>query len=121
MTVDVQYVVDQIRDFEALSQGGSRRQRPPRYTVEIGRGETYRSIHWTIYGHKPYPRHSVLAGQMSRCYICDCGAGEEGLELARQAIDLAKVGRRTDFFDSGATSHVPVDVVTRHLPDGEDY
>lgn len=64
---------------------------------------------WCVYGWKPYPRHSVLAGQMAKCFLDAFGDGEEG-----RAAALAKYPQATP---SSAWTEPQVSLA--HLP-GED-
>jgi len=79
------------------------------WTVEPGHGETYHTGKPTLYAHDEYPRHSVLAGQPRRAHIHEFESQEEAQKVC------ADLKIKADFYDSG-TTHVPSEVLTRHLP-----
>ena len=85
---------------------------PKHYTIELGRGETYRNGRWTVYGHDRYPSTSVLAGQDRRTWVQDY----DSLELAQAAYPHAQT------LDApGATTWRPIREIVAHLPDEPDY
>ena len=81
------------------------------YTIEPGgHGETYhRTTGYTVYGHDTYPPHSVLAGSPRRTWE----GHFDTIEAARAAFPAADL--------IAGTTHIPVDVLTAHLPDEPDY
>jgi len=89
------------------------------WTIETGRGETYRNRNWTIYAHDNYPRSSVLSGRERRTHIMEFGPGDEGKQAAIAACQEAGVWKYTEVL--GGSTHVPVDQIVSHLPDDTDY
>lgn len=91
-------------------------QRRATFTLEHGHGETYdtggRPV---LYGHGTYERSSVLTGQSLRHYFQEWNTWEE----ARQ--DLAAIGLDYEDWEDGGNTHIPVDLMTAHLPDDSDY
>lgn len=91
----------------------------PSFTLEMGRGETYRHPRPVLYAHSTYGRGSVLSGQPRRLFV------EEWETWAEARAALAEIWRadRSFRFDdlggSGGTTHIPSFVLTRHLPDDE--
>ena len=92
----------------------------PTFTLEPGRGETYRHARPVLYAHSIYERSSVLAGQPRRLWVAQWDTWEE----ARAALaEVRKADRRfryEDFGEGGGTTHIPSSVLTRHLPDDDD-
>jgi hypothetical protein len=80
-----------------------------RFTIERGRGATYRTDRWHVYRHSVYPRRSVLAGQPRRVFVDDFAS----LDEARVLYPTARV------LDDGATTYRPPDL--SHLSDDTDY
>lgn len=78
------------------------------FTLEMAQGETYSSMDWAVYAHGEYEDYSVLAGRRRRCFVCSFDSKEE----AQKAIQEAKMPIDGESF----STHVPVDVVTSHLP-----
>ncbi len=91
------------------------------FTLEAGRGETYRDGKPTLYGHSEYPSHSVLAGRELRQFVNKW----ETIEDARAAIAQLKLDvpgfKVDDMFEGGGTSHIPIAQIVSHLPDDTDY
>jgi hypothetical protein len=91
----------------------------PTFTLEMGRGETYRHAKPVLYAHSEYEESSVLAGQPRRLWVAQWDTWDE----ARAA--LAEFRRRDrsfkfeDYGEGGGTTHIPSFVLTRHLPDDE--
>lgn len=89
------------------------------YSLEPGRGETYRLAKPVLYAHSVYERSSVLAGQPRRLFVEQW----ETWEQARTALsDLRKKDRTfkyDDYGEGGGTTYIPSSVLTRHLPDDE--
>ncbi|MBN8457387.1 MAG: hypothetical protein J0M04_06050 [Verrucomicrobia bacterium] len=83
-------------------------------TLESGRGETYSNGRPTLYGHSTYGRGSVLAGRPRREWLEDW----DDIETARAELKAAGI-RYRDLCDAGGSTHIPVDVITTGLPDGE--
>jgi len=87
-----------------------RRNAKPNLTIERQRGETYSRSTFAVYEHGVYPRSSVLAGQPSRRFI---DGGFETPEAAQAKYPDATI--------IAGSTHIPVDVLTAHLPDDTDY
>ena len=91
----------------------------PTFSLEAGRGETYRHPRPVLYAHSIYERSSVLAGQPRRLFVEQWDTWEE----ARAALAGVRKADRTfkfqDYGEAGGTSHIPSSVLTRHLPDVE--
>ncbi len=91
----------------------------PTFTLETGRGETYRHGRPMLYAHSVYEESSVLAGQPRRLFVDQW----ETFDEARAA--LAEVRKRDrsfkfdDYGEGGGTTYIPSSVLTRHLPDDE--
>ena len=92
----------------------------PTFTLETGRGETYRHARPMLYAHSVYERGSVLAGQPRRLFVEQWESWDE----ARAA--LAEIRRRDrsfkfeDYGEGGGTTHIPSSVLTRHLLDNDN-
>ena len=91
----------------------------PTFTLEPGRGETYRHTRPVLYAHSTYERSSVLAGQPRRLWVAQWDTWEE----ARAALSGVRKADRSfkydDFGEGGGTTYIPTSVLTRHLPDDE--
>lgn len=87
------------------------------FTLENGSGETYRNNSPTLYGHSTYERSSVLAGSPQRVFVHKWDSWEEARE---EVAALSKKIRKFKCSDSGST-HIPSEVLTRHLPDSDDF
>src|SRR4051812_677694 len=89
------------------------------FTLEPGKGESYRHARPVLYAHSVYERRSVLAGQPRRLFVEQWEKWEE----ARAA--LAEVRKRDhtfkfdDYGEGGGTTYIPTSVLTRNLPDDE--
>ena len=83
----------------------------PHRTIERQQGETYRRNTFAVYEHSIYPRTSVLAGQPCRRFV------DGGFATVKEAQE-----QYPDATPIEGTTHIPVDVLTRHLPDEDgDY
>jgi hypothetical protein len=82
-------------------------------TLENGRGQTYSHGKPTLYGHSVYPRSSVLAGQPKRVWIEQWDTVEEAL------AELNGVNVKFKNMIGGGSSHVDVNLMVAHLPDGD--
>jgi len=91
----------------------------PTFTLERGRGETYRHARPVLYAHSEYEASSVLAGQPRRLWVAQWETWQE----ARAALAEVRKKDRTFKFDdhgeAGGTTYIPSSVLTRHLPDDE--
>jgi hypothetical protein len=106
-------LLDRIRDLR-------KSVRPkPTFSLEMGRGETYRHARPILYAHSTYERSSVLAGQPRRLWVAQWPTWEE----ARTALAGVRMTERSfqyeDLGEGGGTTHIPSKVLTRHLP-GDD-
>jgi len=102
-------ITDEIKDLLENRNGTMT------FTLELGKGETYANRRPTLYAHDSYPKSSVLRGQSRRRWVGDWETREEALA----ALDAIKL-RGFKWRDLSGTTHVPVAVMTAHLPDGED-
>jgi hypothetical protein len=106
-------LIDRINDIRSTV-------RPrPTFTLEGGRGETYRHGRPVLYAHSTYDRSSVLAGQPRRLFVEQWDAWDE----ARAALTAVRNSDQSFGFDDhgqgGGTGYVPTSVLTRHLPDDD--
>ena len=99
----------------ALSYAEERVECGETLSLEIGKGQTYQHNEPTLYSLGVYPRSSVLAGQQSRKFLYSWSSYDE----ARAALDASGL-KYDDLFQSGGTSHIPVETMISHLPE-EDY
>ncbi len=91
------------------------------YTLEPGRGQTYSHGRPVLYSHGVYGRSSVLRGQPQRTWLDQWETWEEARAALAEVKKQIKGFRFEDYGDKGGTSHIDVDVLTRHLPDDADY
>jgi hypothetical protein len=112
---DIERAVKRMTEMKAHN----RRERCGRleFSIEMGRGETYATRDWTIYGHDTYPRSSVMHGRERRSWLACFGPGEEGLAAAKEACKRA--GVKPDVWEG--SSHTPIDIATAGLEDEDGY
>ena len=91
----------------------------PTFTLERGRGETYRHSRPVLYGHSVYERCSVLAGQPRRVWVEQWETWEEARAALAEVRKQDRTFKCEDYGEAGGTSHIPSSVLTRHLPDDE--
>jgi hypothetical protein len=91
----------------------------PTFTLERGRGETYRRPRPVLYAHSIYERSSVLAGQPRRLFVEQWDSWQEARAALAQVRKDDRTFRYEDYGEGGGTSHIPSSVLTRHLPDDE--
>jgi hypothetical protein len=106
-------LLDRIKDIRSTV-------RPkPTFTLETGRGETYRHARPVLYAHSEYEESSVLAGQPRRLFVEQW----ETWHAARAALAEVRKKDRSfkfdDYGEGGGSSYIPTSVMTRHLPDDE--
>ncbi len=92
----------------------------PTFTLEPGRGETYRHARPVLYAHSTYERSSVLAGQPRRLFVEQWETWEQARAALAEVRKADRTFRFEDFGQGGGTSYVPTSVLTRHLPDDEE-
>jgi hypothetical protein len=110
-------LTQRIQDMLTDTGAQFKHRRKWSFTLEAGRGETYANNRPTLYGHNVYPRGSVLAGRDQRVFVEQWDDWDE----ARAALaEVKKAVKGFKYEDSGST-HVPIDVITNHLPDDTDY
>lgn len=93
----------------------------PRFTLEPGRGETYRHARPVLYAHSTYERGSVLAGQPRRLFVEQWATWDEARAALAEVRKADRTFRYEDFGDGGGTSYIPSSVLTRHLPEDDDW
>lgn len=91
----------------------------PSFTLEPGRGETYRHSRPVLYAHSVYERSSVLAGQPRRLWVAQWDTWEEARTALAEARKADRTFKLEDYGEGGGTSYIPTSVITRHLPDDE--
>lgn len=91
----------------------------PTFTLEPGRGETYRHTRPVLYAHTVYERSSVLAGQPRRLWVAEWSTWEEARAALAEVRRADRGFKFDDFGEGGGTTHIPSSVLTRHLPDDE--
>ena len=85
------------------------------FSLESGRGETYRNRNPVLYAHSLYPESSVLAGRSRRIWIHSWHCWKE----ARNELkDLGLTYE--DYGELGGTTYIPTSVLVRDLPETED-
>lgn len=106
-------LLDRIREIRTVV-------RPrPSFTLESGRGETYRHSRPVLYAHSTYGRGSVLSGQPRRLFVEEWETWEEARAALAGVRWTDRSFRFDDLGDGGGTTHIPSSVLTRHLPDDE--
>ena len=91
----------------------------PTFTLEPGRGETYRHTRPVLYAHSTYERTSVLAGQPRRLWVAQWDTWDEARAALAEVRKADRKFKYDDFGEGGGTTHIPSSVLTRHLPDDE--
>jgi hypothetical protein len=89
----------------------------PTFSLEPGRGETYRHRRPVMYAHSVYERSSVLAGQPRRLWVAQWETWDEARAALAEVRKADRTFRFEDFGEGGGTTHIPTSVLTRHLPD----
>ena len=103
-------LLDRIREIRIVV-------RPrPSFTLESGRGETYRHSRPVLYAHSTYERSSVLAGQPRRLFIEEWTTWDEARAALAEACQADRTFRFDDLGEGGGSTHIPSAVLTRHLP-----
>src|SRR3954468_7431453 len=105
--------------FDRINDIRSTVRPPPPFTLEMGRGETYRHSRPVLYAHSVYERSSVLAGQPRRLWVEQWETWEEARAVLAEARKADRTFQYDDFGEGGGTTHIPSSVLTRHLPDDE--
>jgi hypothetical protein len=93
----------------------------PTFTLEPGRGETYRHARPVLYAHSIYERSSVLAGQPRRLFLEQWATWDEARAALAEVRRADRSFNFVDFGEGGGSSHIPSDVLTRHLPEADDW
>jgi hypothetical protein len=91
----------------------------PTFTLEMGRGETYRNAKPVLYAHSVYEQSSVLAGQPRRLWVAQWDTWDEARAALAEVRRQDRKFRFDDYGEGGGTSYIPSSVLTRHLPDDE--
>jgi len=92
----------------------------PTFTLESGRGETYRQSRPVLYAHSTYERSSVLAGRPRRLFVEQWETWEEARAALAEVRRADRSFRFDDLGEGGGSTHVPSSVLTRHLADDKD-
>ncbi|MHB1787790.1 MAG: hypothetical protein ACYCS7_16975 [Acidimicrobiales bacterium] len=107
-------LIDRINDIRTTV-------RPrPTFTLEQGKGETYRHARPVLYAHSVYERSSVLAGQPRRIWVAQWETWDEARAALAEVRKRDRTFKFQDFGEGGGTTHIPTSVLTRHLPDDDD-
>jgi hypothetical protein len=107
-----------LADF--FDQNSLRSRKRWTFSLESGRGETYRNENPTLYAHSEYERSSVLAGRPQRVFVAQWKDEQSARSDIAEAKKTFKKFRVDDML-SGGTTHIPVDQLVSHLPDDTDY
>ena len=91
----------------------------PTFTLEQGRGETYRHRFPVLYAHSVYGRGSVLAGQPRRFFVEQWDTWDEARATLAEVRKRDRSFKFEDYGEGGGTTYIPTSVLTRHLPDDE--
>jgi hypothetical protein len=91
----------------------------PTFSLEMGRGETYRHGRPVLYAHSVYDGSSVLAGQPRRLFVEQWATWDEARAALAEVRKAVHTFRFEDFGEGGGTTHIPSSVLTRHLPDDD--
>ena len=91
----------------------------PTFTLEMGRGETYRHSRPVLYAHSVYERSSVLAGQPRRLFVEQWATWAEARAALAEVRRAERSFRFDDYGQGGGTSYIPTSVLTRRLLDDE--
>jgi len=106
-------LLDRIRDMRSTI-------RPrPTFTLEMGRGETYRHPRPVLYAHSVYECSSVLAGQPRRLFVEQWDSWDEARAALAEVRKADRSFRFDDFGEGGGTTYIPTSVLTRHLPEND--
>src|SRR3954469_3363486 len=89
------------------------------FTLEPGRGETYRHGRPMLYAHSVYERSSVLAGQPRRLFVEQWDTWDQARAALAEVRKRDRTFKFEDYGEGGGTSYIPSSVLTRHLPDDE--
>jgi len=93
-------LIDRIREVR-----NSVRPRPS-FTLEMGRGETYRHSKPVLYAHSTYGRGSILAGQPRRLFVEQWETGEEARAALAEVRRADRSFRFDDLGEGGGTSYI---------------
>jgi hypothetical protein len=91
----------------------------PTFTLEPGRGETYRHARPVLYAHSVYERSSVLAGQPRRLWVAQWETWDEARAALAEVRKVDRTFKFDDYGEGGGTTYIPSSVLTRHLTDDE--
>jgi len=106
-------LIDRIREVR-----NSVRPRPS-FTLEMGRGETYRHSRPVLYAHSVYDRSLLLSGRPQRLFVEQWETWDEARAALAEVRRADRSFRFDDLGEGGGTTHIPSSVLTRHLPDDE--
>jgi hypothetical protein len=89
------------------------------FTLERGRGETYRHTRPVLYAHSTYEGSSFLAGQPRRLWVAQWDTWDEARAALAEVRKRDRTFRFEDYGEGGGTTYIPTSVLTRHLPHDE--
>lgn len=107
-------LLDRIRDIRSNVRPRST------FTLEMGRGETYRHPRPVLYAHSVYERSSVLAGQPRRLWVAQWETWEEARAALAEVRRADRSFKFDDYGQGGGSTYIPASVLTRHLPDDDE-
>ena len=111
--IDMSDLIDRINEIRSSV-------RPkPSFSLEGGRGETYRHGRPTLYAHSVFNEGSVLAGQPRRLFVEQWDNWEEASAALAEVRRADRTFKFDDYSQGGGTSYIPTSVLTRHLPDDD--
>jgi hypothetical protein len=92
----------------------------PTFTLERGKGETYSHPRPVLYAHSKYKAGSVLAGMPQRIWVAQWDTWDQARADLAELTKQDRTFRYDDLGEGGGSTHIPSEVLTRHLPD-DDY
>lgn len=126
MPTDVTQLAQRIKDqIDNKYENQSEKRKKWKWTLEMGRGQTYAHAEPVLYAHSTYGRGSVMAGRAQRVYIEKFDSWDE----ARKALaEVAKAVPKFKFDDmgpnetdgGGGSTHIDINMQTAGIPDTPD-
>lgn len=112
-------LVERIRDQMSGRGEQFKHKRKWTFSLEPGRGQTYRHSRPVLYAHNVYPRGSVMAGRPQRVWIEEWESWDEARAALAEVKKEVKGFKYDDHGEQGGSSHIDVDTLTAGLPDDE--